>query len=57
MSECIGRQVARDLDQVAPYVDPRSVFGLFDSGGSKIAEGKQAMISESIVKQLSAKGQ
>ena len=57
LSEYIRRLVARDLDQVARRVDPRSVFGLFDSGGSKIADGKQAMISESIDKQFSAKGQ
>ena len=55
MSDYIRRLKVPDLDQGAPHVDPRSVFGLFDSGGSKIAEGKQAMISESIDKQFPAK--
>lgn len=34
--------------------DPSAIFGLFDSGGSSIAEGKQAMISEAIDKQFAA---
>ena len=38
-----------------PAVDPSVIFGLFDSGGSRIADGKQAMISEAIDKQFAAK--
>ena len=56
LSEYIRRLVARDLDIGAPAEDPSAIFGLFDSGGSKIADGKQAMISEAIDKQFAAKG-
>ncbi len=56
LSEHIRRLVARDLEQDAPAGDPSAVFGLFDSGGSRIADGKQAMISEAIDKQFAAKG-
>ena len=56
LAEYIRRLVARDLDTGSPVYDPSAIFGLFDSGGSKIAEGKQAMISEAIDKQFAAKG-
>lgn len=56
LSEYIRRLVAEDLDRGSTAADPSIVFGLFDSGGSRIADGKQAMISEAIDKQFSAKG-
>ena len=56
LSEYIRRLVARDLEPEAPVSDPSVIFGLFDSGGSNIADGKQAMISEAIDKQFAAKG-
>ena len=55
LSEYIGRLVARDLDTGPPENDPSVIFGLFDSGASRIAEGKQAMISGSIDKRLASK--
>ena len=56
LSEYIRRLVVRDLEPEEPVSDPSAIFGLFDSGGSKIADGKQAMISEAIDKQFAAKG-
>ena len=56
LSEYIRRLVARDLEPEKPVSDPSVIFGLFDSGGSNIADGKQAMISEAIDKQFAAKG-
>ena len=56
LSEYIRRLVADDLVQAGAASDPSLVFGLFDSGGSRIADGKQAMISEAIDKQYAAKG-
>ena len=56
LSEYIRRLVAQDLEPRAPSADPSAIFGLFDSGGSRIADGKQAMISEAIDKQFAAKG-
>lgn len=56
LSEYIRRLVARDLEPEEPVRDPSVIFGLFDSGGSNIADGKQAMISEAIDKQFAAKG-
>ena len=56
MSEYIRRLVARDLDGGSAAEDPSVIFGLFDSGGSRIGDGKQAMISEAIDKQFAAKG-
>ena len=56
LSEYIRRLVARDLEPDAPGGDPSVIFGLFDSGGSSIAEGKQAMISEAIDRQFASKG-
>ena len=56
LSEYIRGLVARDLQQGEPQKDPSVVFGLFDSEGSRIADGKQAMISEAIDKQFAAKG-
>ena len=53
-SEHIRGLVARDLKPSVPADDPSVIFGLFDSGGSKIADGKQAMISEAIEPTLSA---
>lgn len=50
LSEYIRRLVAKDLDQPAAAADPSILFELFDSGGSRIADGKQAMISEPINK-------
>ena len=44
-----------DLAPEEPVSDPSVIFGLVDSGGSKIADGKQAMISEAIDKQFAAK--
>lgn len=55
LSEYIRRLVADDLEG-APAGDPTAIFGLFDSGGSRIADGKQAMISEAIDEQFAAKG-
>ena len=37
MSEYIRRLVARDLDGGSAAEDPSVIFGLFDSGGSRIA--------------------
>ena len=54
LSEYIRRLVAKDLYQTD--ADPSILFGLFDSGGSRITDGKQAMISEAIDKQFAAKG-
>ena len=51
----IRRLVACDLELHAPAGDPSAIFGLFDSGGSRIADGKQAMVSEAIDK-FAAKG-
>ena len=56
LSEYIRRLVADDLDRAGAAADPSIVFGLFDSGGSRIADGKQAMIGEAIDKQFAAKG-
>jgi len=56
LSEYIRRLVARDLGKDASATDPSVIFGLFDSGGSRIADGKQAMISEAIDQQFRAKG-
>ncbi|MDE0067934.1 MAG: hypothetical protein OXN44_13810 [Acidimicrobiaceae bacterium] len=56
LSEYIRGLVARDLQQGEPKKDPSVIFGLFDSEGSRIADGKQAMISEAIDKQFAAKG-
>jgi hypothetical protein len=55
MSEYIRRLVADDLDRGRSAGDPSALFGLFDSGGSRIADGKQAMISEAIDKQFAAR--
>ena len=55
LSGYIRRLVACDLELHAPAGDPSAVFGLFDSGGSRIADGKQAMVSEAIDK-FAAKG-
>ena len=55
LSEYIRRLVACDLETGAPGSDPSAIFGLFNGGGSKIAEGKQAMINEAIDKQFAAK--
>lgn len=48
--------MTNDLEPEEPVSDPSVIFGLFDSGGSRIADGKQAMISEAIDKQFAAKG-
>ena len=56
LSEYIGRAVALDLERGGPESDPSVIFALFDGGGSRIAKGKQAMISEAIDKQFGAKG-
>ena len=56
LSEYIRRLVASDLEKDTSSNDPSAIFGLFDSGGSRIADGKQAMISEAIDKQFEAKG-
>ena len=56
LSEYIRRLVANDLDPADVAADPSMLFGLFDSGESRIADGKQAMISEAIDKQFAAKG-
>lgn len=56
LSEYIRRLVARDLEPEGPSGDPSVIFGLFDSGGSRIADGKQAMISETIDRQFAGKG-
>ncbi|MCQ3812775.1 MAG: hypothetical protein KTV68_19745 [Acidimicrobiia bacterium] len=56
LSEYIRRLVARDLQQSAPNRDPSAIFGLFDGGESRIADGKQAMISKAINEQYAARG-
>ena len=56
LSEYIRRLLAHELEPSGPAADPSVIFGLFDSGGSRIADGKQAMISEAIHKQFAAKG-
>lgn len=56
LSEYIRRLVADDLSGADAAADPSSMFGLFDSGGSRIADGKRAMISEAIDKQFADKG-
>ena len=56
LSEYIRRLVAGDLEPDSRRVDPSLIFGLFDSDGSRIADGKQAMISEAIDQQFAAKG-
>ena len=56
LSEYIRRLVAHDLEPRLPAVEPSAIFGVFDSGGSRIADGKQAMISEAINEQFEAKG-
>ncbi len=56
LSEYIRRLVARDLEPQAPAGDPSAIFGLFDSGGSRIADGKQAMISRAVDERFAAKG-
>lgn len=56
LSEYIRRLVAQDLEAGEPAQDPSVIFGLFDSGGTSIADGKQAMISEAIDRQFAAKG-
>ena len=56
LSEYFRRLVARDPDEDAPRADPSIVFGLFDGGGSRIADGKQAMISATIDEQFKTKG-
>ena len=48
LSEYIRRLVSDDLAPDTPPEDPSAIFGLFDSGGSRIADGKQAMISDAI---------
>jgi len=55
LSEYIRRLVARDLEE-ATGGDPSAIFGLFDSGGSRIADEKRAMISEAVDKQFADKG-
>ncbi len=56
MSEYIRCLVARDPDKDAPASDPSVIFGLFDSGGSRIADGKQAMIRVAIDQQFEPEG-
>lgn len=48
LSEYIRRLVARDLGKDTHASDPSVIFRLFDSAGSRIADGKQAMIGETI---------
>ena len=47
--------MTNDLEPEEPVSDLSVIFGLFDSGGSRITDGKQAMTSEAIDKQF-AKG-
>ena len=54
LSEYIRRLLANDLNEADAAADPSILFGLFDSGGSRIADEKQAMISEAIDKQFAA---
>ena len=56
LSEYICRLVAGDLEPDSRRGDPSVIFGLFDSGGSRVADGKQAMISEAIDQRFAAKG-
>ena len=48
LSEYISRLVTHDLGKDAPTSDPSVILGLFDGGGSRIADGKQVMTSEAI---------
>ena len=56
LSEYIRRLVSRDLQQGSPNSNPSAIFGLFDGGESRIADGKRAMISKAINEQFAAKG-
>ena len=56
LSEYIRRLVASDLEPDSRRVGPSVISGLFDSGGSSIADRKQAMISEAIDQRFAAKG-
>ncbi len=56
LSEYIRRLIDRDLEEAAPAQSITALFGLFDDGGSNIAAGKQAMISDAINKQFAEEG-
>ena len=55
LSEYIRGLVACDLEPEEPADDPAVIFRLFDSGESRIADGKQAMTTEAIDRQFAAK--
>jgi hypothetical protein len=46
MAEYVRRLVARDLDRPQTVADPAAVFDLGASGGSDIANNKDAMLFE-----------
>jgi hypothetical protein len=46
LAEYIRRLVAQDLGERAPSKEPSLVFDLGGSGGSNIAEHKQAMLAD-----------
>jgi len=48
LAEYIRRLVARDLASPKPSADPSAVFALGDSGGSDIANTKDALIAEAV---------
>ena len=46
LAEYVRRLVAQDLEREAPSADPSAVFDLGSSGGSDIANEKDAMMGE-----------
>lgn len=56
LSEYIGRLVAHDLGEDMPGGGRSVIFGLFDSGGSRVSDGQQAIIIEAIHHQFEARG-
>lgn len=56
LSEYISRVVVRDLGRDTLVSDPSVIFGLFNSGGTRIAHGEQAVISWTIHEQDEARG-
>ena len=47
-AEYVRGLVAADLGDVSPSADVSSIFGLFDSGGSDVAQEKDRMVNAAI---------
>jgi hypothetical protein len=47
-AEYVRQVVDRDLGDLAPRADPSEIFGLFDSGGSDVANDKDRYVEEAI---------